>query len=110
MTNRHNNNNQHNDANQDIMESQNNERISQLSDQVSLLKNLTIDIGNEVSSQNNLLDDMGTGFGNTQDVMGRSMKRLGTMLNKTSSMHLCWMVGFIFFVMVFLWWSMTSKH
>ena len=98
------------DANQDLMESQNNERISQLSDQVSLLKNLTIDIGNEVSSQNNMLDDMGTSFGNTGDLMGKSMKRLGTMLQKTSSKHLCWIVGFVFFVMMFLWWMMTSKN
>ena len=65
------------DTNSNIMEQQNNERISELSEQVARLKGLTIDIGNEVREQNSLLDNMGDNFGNVGDLLqGVSVKRI----------------------------------
>ena len=66
-----------NDTNSNILEQQNNERISELSDQVARLKGLTIDIGNEVREQNSLLDQMGDGFSNTADMLKGSLARIG---------------------------------
>lgn len=97
------------DTNAGIMESQNNERISELSDQVARLKGLTIDIGNEVREQNALLDDMGDGFSATRDMLAGSLRRIGTMLETTGGKHMCYMVIFVVFVMVFLYWVMTYK-
>lgn len=97
------------DTNANIMEQQNNDRISELSDQVSRLKGLTIDIGNEVREQNSLLDDMGEGFGNAGDLLAGSLRRIGTMLDSRSGRHMCYMVAFVVFVMVFLYWLMTYK-
>eukprot|EP00569_Conticribra_weissflogii_P003334 CAMPEP_0171330264 /NCGR_PEP_ID=MMETSP0878-20121228/1891_1 /TAXON_ID=67004 /ORGANISM="Thalassiosira weissflogii, Strain CCMP1336" /LENGTH=139 /DNA_ID=CAMNT_0011830523 /DNA_START=221 /DNA_END=639 /DNA_ORIENTATION=- len=54
------------ETNANIMEQQNNDRISELSDQVARLKGLTVDIGNEVREQNSLLDNMGDGFSEYQ--------------------------------------------
>jgi len=97
------------DANANILEQQNNERISMLSDQVAHLKGLTIEIGNEVREQNSLLDGMGDGFQNTKDLLQGSLRRIGTMLETGGAKHMCYMVGFCVFVMVFLWWLMKHK-
>lgn len=98
-----------NDTNANILEQQNNERISELSEQVARLKGLTIDIGNEVREQNSLLDNMGDGFMNTRDMLQGSLMRIGTMLESGGMKHMCYMVGFVVFVVIFLYWIMTFK-
>ena len=97
------------DTNANILEQQNNERIFELGEQVARLKGLTIDIGNEVRDQNSLLDQMGDGFMNTRDLLQGSLRRIGTMLESGGSKHMCYMVGFVVFVVVFLYWMMTFK-
>ena len=97
------------ETNANIMEQQNNERISELGEQVARLKGLTIDIGNEVTEQNSLLDTMHDGFLNTGDMLQGSLRRIGTMLESGGGKHMCYMVAFVVFVMVFLYWLMTHK-
>ncbi|KAL7529111.1 hypothetical protein ACHAXR_002798 [Thalassiosira sp. AJA248-18] len=92
------------EANANIMEQQNNDRITELSDQVARLKGLTIDIGNEVREQNSLLDNMGDGFSNVGDMLTGSLARMGVMLERGGAKHMCYLVGFVVFVMVFLYW------
>merc|ERR1712038_1007150 len=94
------------DMNSGIMEQQNNERISELSEQVAMLKGLTIDIGNEVREQNAYLDQMGDGFSNVGDLLSGSLKKIGTMLQSGGAKHMCYMVGFVVAVMVLLYWLM----
>lgn len=98
-----------NDTNSNILEQQNNERIYELSEQVSRLKGLTIDIGNEVSDQNRFLDNMGDGFMNARDMLEGSLTRIGTMLESGGAKHMCYMVGFVVLVVIFLYWIMTYK-
>jgi len=97
------------ETNAGIMEQHNNERIDELSEQVAMLKGLTIDIGNEVREQNSLLDRMQDGFMNTSDMLQGSLRRIGTMLERGGPKHMCYMVAFVVFVMVFLYWLMTHK-
>ncbi|CAB9508734.1 Blocked early in transport 1 homolog [Seminavis robusta] len=97
------------ETNAGIMEQQNNERISELSEQVARLKGLTIDIGNEVREQNSLLDSMQDGFVSTQDMLQGSLRRIGTMLESGGAKHMLMMVGFSVFVMCFLWWLMGHR-
>jgi blocked-early-in-transport protein 1 len=92
------------EANANIMEQQNNDRINELSDQVARLKGLTIDIGNEVREQNSLLDNMGDGFSNVGDMLTGSLARMGVMLERGGAKHMCYLVAFVVFVMVFLYW------
>jgi blocked-early-in-transport protein 1 len=92
------------DTNANILETQNNDRISELSEQVARLKGLTIDIGNEVKEQNSLLDDMGDGFSGVSDMLGTSLKRIGTMLSTGGAKHMCYLVTFVVAIMVFLYW------
>ena len=97
------------EMNASIMEQQNNERINELSEQVSRLKGLTIDIGHEVREQNSLLDQMQDGFMSTSDMLQGSLRRIGTMLESGGAKHMCYMVSFCVFVMVFLWWLMHYR-
>ena len=92
------------EANASIMEQQNNDRINELSDQVARLKGLTLDIGNEVQEQNNLLDGMGDNFGNVGEMLAGSLQRMGVMMERGGAKHMCYLVGFVVFVMVFLYW------
>uniref|UniRef100_A0A7S3DRB5 t-SNARE coiled-coil homology domain-containing protein n=1 Tax=Entomoneis paludosa TaxID=265537 RepID=A0A7S3DRB5_9STRA len=97
------------EANAGILESQNNEYIDELSDQVARLKGLTIDIGNEVKEQNSLLDGMGDGFSNVGDMLSNSLGRIGTMLESTGTKHMLYMVTFCVVVICTLWWLMSSS-
>lgn len=97
------------DANANILEQQNNERIDALSEHVSRLKGLTIEIGNEVREQNSLLDNMSDRFQNTRDMLQGSLRRIGTMLEQGGAKHMCYMVAFCVLVMLFLWWLMSFK-
>ena len=97
------------EANKNILEQQNNERIDELSQQVARLKGLTIDIGNEVREQNSFLDNMGDGFESTRDMLSGSLRRIGTMLESGGAKHMCYMVSFVVFVVVFLYWLMSYK-
>ena len=92
------------EANSNILESQNNARISELSEQVARLKGLTIDIGNEVREQNSLLDNMGDGFSNVGGMLAGSLARMGVMMERGGAKHMCYLVVFVVFVMVLLYW------
>mmetsp|Transcript_20872 Transcript_20872/g.42986 ORF Transcript_20872/g.42986 Transcript_20872/m.42986 type:complete len:145 (-) Transcript_20872:905-1339(-) len=98
-----------NDANTNILEQQNNDRISELSEQVARLKGLTVDIGAEVREQNSFLDKMGEGFLSTGDMLQGSLAKIGIMLDTSSGKHMCYMILFVVFVVVFLYWMMTFK-
>lgn len=98
-----------NDANANILEQQNNERLNELSMHVAKLKGLTIDIGNEVREQNSLLDSMNNNFSNTRDMLFNSLSRIGTMLQSGGMKHMCLMVAFCVVVMLFLWWVMSRR-
>lgn len=92
------------EANTNILESQNNARISELSEQVARLKGLTIDIGNEVREQNSLLDNMGDGFSNVGGMLAGSLARMGVMMERGGAKHMCYLVVFVVFVMILLYW------
>eukprot|EP00527_Entomoneis_sp_CCMP2396_P003202 CAMPEP_0198139910 /NCGR_PEP_ID=MMETSP1443-20131203/3141_1 /TAXON_ID=186043 /ORGANISM="Entomoneis sp., Strain CCMP2396" /LENGTH=134 /DNA_ID=CAMNT_0043802175 /DNA_START=253 /DNA_END=657 /DNA_ORIENTATION=- len=97
------------EANSGILETQNNEYIDELSNQVARLKGLTIDIGNEVQEQNSLLDGMGDGFQNVGDMLGSSLNQIGTMLSSGGTKHMLLMVTFCVAIMCLLWWLMSSS-
>jgi blocked early in transport 1 len=99
----------HNDANANILEQQNHERLSDLAQHVARLKGLTLEIGQEVREQNSLLDQMDSGFSNTRDLLQGSLRRIGTLLEQGGTKHMCYMVLFSVFVISFLWWLMTYK-
>ena len=56
-------------------------RMQELGSQVNLLKAMTIDINNEVKSQNKLLDGMGGTFGSATDLFKNTIGKLGIMVS-----------------------------
>jgi blocked early in transport 1 len=81
-----------------------------LSNQVSLLKELTIDIGNEVNSQNRMLDGMSGSMMDASGLLGGTLKKIGVMMKRGGSRHMCYLVGFIVFAFMMIWWIMSRKR
>jgi len=97
------------EMNAHIMEQQNNDRIAELSEQVSRLKGLTIEIGNEVREQNSLLDQMNDGFTHTSDLLAGSLRKMGIMLERGGPKHMCLLITFIVGIMVILYFLMKHR-
>ena len=93
-----------------ILESQNDSRINTLTDQVSALKSLTININQEVLSQNQMLNGMDDTFGSVGDLLGRTIGKIKTMMDQTGGRHMWYLAGFIILVMMFLYWTMKFKY
>ena len=47
---------------------------------------------------------MGDGFSNVGDMLTGSLARMGIMLERGGAKHMCYLVVFVVFVMVFLYW------
>ena len=71
------------------MESQNNDSIAELSEQIARLEGLTVDIGKEVRDQNRVLDNMGEGFLSVGGMLSGSLMRIRTMLERGGAKHVC---------------------
>lgn len=97
------------DTNSSIMEAQNNESIDELTEQVARLKGLTIEIGNEVREQNNILDNLGNSFGNVGDLLQGTMRRVSSLLDRGGAKHMFYLIAFVVGVMVFLYWVVSHK-
>lgn len=97
------------EVNTTLMELENNSRWEELGSQVSLLKELSMDINNEVKSQNRLLDGMGSTFGSTSELFKNTIGKLGMMLNTGGSNHMFYLIGFIVFIFILLYYLMGRK-
>eukprot|EP00903_Cladosiphon_okamuranus_P011059 g10440.t1 len=91
------------ETNHNIMEMQNNAHIDDLSDQVSRLKHLTIDIGQEVRSQNDLISGMEGQMFDARGLLGGTLRRINTMMAQGGSRHMCYLVAFIVFTFMAIW-------
>lgn len=76
---------------------------SGLNDKVSLLKQLSIDIGTEVKEQNKFLDEMDSDFDMTRGIFAGTMQKLEGMMSQGGSKHMCAMTLFIFFFFLLIY-------
>lgn len=98
------------EANLTLLEMENNQRWNELSDQVSTLKALSLDINSEVKSQNKLLDNMGKSFGSTTEMFRSTIGKLGVMLSGGGgSKHMYYLVGFVVVVFIVLYFYLRQK-
>mmetsp|Transcript_15161 Transcript_15161/g.32496 ORF Transcript_15161/g.32496 Transcript_15161/m.32496 type:complete len:144 (+) Transcript_15161:748-1179(+) len=80
----------------EMMERDNNAQVDGLNDKVSVMKDLAIQIGNEVDYQNRMLDKMDSGFDSAQGLLGGTMERLNDMVaSGNGGTPLCYLVAFI---------------
>ena len=52
---------------------------------------------------------MGEGFLSTGEMLQGSLAKIGIMLDTSSGRHMCYMILFVVFVVIFLYWMMTYK-
>mmetsp|Transcript_24022 Transcript_24022/g.42781 ORF Transcript_24022/g.42781 Transcript_24022/m.42781 type:complete len:105 (-) Transcript_24022:35-349(-) len=76
------------ETNRRLLEKQNDESISTLADQLGRLKELSIDINEEVGAQNQMLDGMGNQMNSASGLLNETLGKLGTMLNNGGSKHM----------------------
>lgn len=81
----------------EVIEAQNDQLMEQMSDKIKTLRTLSIDIGEEVRTQNQDLGGMGDDFDTTGSLLGSSMKRLKAMGNAG---HNRWMLYIVIFIIV----------
>ncbi|ORY54486.1 hypothetical protein BCR35DRAFT_272175, partial [Leucosporidium creatinivorum] len=85
------------------LEGQNNENIEGLSAKVRLLKDITINIGNEVRDSTKLLSGMNDTFDETGGFLGGTMKKMNKMARKQGGQWCLWMGFLIICFFVFFW-------
>ena len=92
-----------------LFEEENNAQISALKDQVSALKELTLDINTEVNEQNKFLNNMSSDFDSTEGLLGGTMGKLKHMVDQGGSKHMCLLIAFVVFVFLVLWFILGKK-
>jgi len=85
------------------VEDENNRSESELANKVKALKSLTIDIGDEVRYQNNMLKGMDDDFDKGTGFLSSTMNRLTAIARSGSNWHLCYLLMFCMFVIFMLW-------
>ncbi|GJN87834.1 hypothetical protein Rhopal_000789-T1 [Rhodotorula paludigena] len=85
------------------IEGQNDEALEGLSQKVKLLKNITINIGNEVRDSTKMLNGMNDTFGETGNFLGGTMKKMQKMARRQGGQWCLWMVFLGIVATVFFW-------
>ncbi|GAA5826168.1 hypothetical protein JCM11251_007192 [Rhodosporidiobolus azoricus] len=85
------------------LEGQNEEALEGLSQKVKLLKNITINIGQEVRDSTKMLNGMNDTFGETGNFLGGTMKKMKKMARKQGGQWCLWMAFLMIVGLVFFW-------
>lgn len=91
------------ESNRRLMEEQNNKKTSALAESVEKLKLLSIDINDEVSDQNRLLNSMGNQMGSASSMLNDTLGKLGVMLESSESKHALYLIIFVVVSFVLLY-------
>ncbi|GAA5924198.1 SNARE domain- containing protein [Sporobolomyces koalae] len=91
------------------IEGQNDEALGQLSQKVKLLKNITINIGNEVRDSTKMLNGMNDTFGETGDFLSGTMKKMKRMAKKQGGQWCLW-IAFLFIVTCVFFWTWVWRR
>ena len=83
------------ESNRRLLEEQNNEKTSDLADAISRLKHLSIDVNQEVVSQNHLLGTMDGQMGSSASLLDDTLTKLGGLLNTGESKHMLYLIIFV---------------
>lgn len=95
---------QYTESNQSLLENANNELTDQLNDKVNRLKQLTINIGNEIKDSNTFIEnDFSLTFDNIQTSLKGTVNKLMHTINTGGSKHMCYLVLFILVIFGILW-------
>eukprot|EP01138_Halocafeteria_seosinensis_P003149 gb/GECG01003221.1/.p1 GENE.gb/GECG01003221.1/~~gb/GECG01003221.1/.p1 ORF type:complete len:203 (+),score=23.15 gb/GECG01003221.1/:1-609(+) len=87
-----------------IFEEDNNRMLSDLENKVTQLKNVTTQVSSEVAEHNRLLDGMSDNMGQTEGMLGSTMRSLDGLLNSGAQSHMCILVMFVVGAFLLVYW------
>ncbi|XP_070566517.1 BET1 homolog [Ptychodera flava] len=93
----------------EMLEEENEHLEDGLHAKVSKLKELTIDIGNEVRAQNKMLGEMDDDFDKSQGLLASTMGRLKRMAAAGHNRYILYLLLFSLFVFFVIWYIVKSK-
>jgi len=79
-----------------MLEEENNRMIDDLSDQVGLLKSLSLRIQKDIKDHDVLIGEIDKGFDSTGELLSAAMKKLGSLMNQGGANYFLILTGFIF--------------
>jgi len=91
------------ESNRRLLEEQNTAKTSDLSDSIAKLKFLSIDINNEVASQNKLIGQMDGQMDTASSMLDDTIGKLGTMLESPDAKHMLYLIIFVVTAFVLLY-------
>ncbi|KCV69455.1 hypothetical protein H696_03884 [Fonticula alba] len=94
---------------EDMLNAQTTEGINALSARVARLKNITIEISNEVRSQNVMLDEMDETIDRTNNLVGSAISRIRVFSRSKHASQFMYVMGLVFFLFLFLYFISFKK-
>ncbi|XP_077978150.1 BET1 homolog isoform X2 [Glandiceps talaboti] len=92
-----------------MLDDENEHLVDGLHNKVSQLKELSIDIGNEVRAQNKMLGEMDDDFDKSHGSLRGAMSRLKRMAAAGHNRYICYLMLFALFVFLVIWYVVKSK-
>ncbi|XP_054574457.1 BET1 homolog [Eptesicus fuscus] len=86
-----------------------NKHTERMRRQVKVIRDLTIEIGEEVKTQNKLLAEMDSQFDSTTGFLGRTMEKLKILSRGSQTKLMCYMVLFSLFVFFVIYWIIKLR-
>eukprot|EP00871_Galdieria_phlegrea_P002414 jgi/Galph1/3173/GphlegSOOS_G1837.1 len=87
-----------------LFEQENNQAWEQLHGKAGSLKEIAVQLDEEINSQNTFLNNMTGSFDTVGDLLSGTLSRLNRLASERTGRHMCYLVLFIFafFVLVYL--------
>eukprot|EP00038_Savillea_parva_P014317 m.10704 g.10704 ORF g.10704 m.10704 type:complete len:120 (+) comp2771_c0_seq1:302-661(+) len=92
-----------NEMTESFLEAENNSMHNELLAKTMAMKEIAIDIGDEVKVHNSLLDGLRDDMLSTEGLLGGTVNRLTKVTGLKSNSVLCYLVGFCVFVFILMW-------
>eukprot|EP00744_Colponema_vietnamica_P001850 GILI01003014.1.p1 GENE.GILI01003014.1~~GILI01003014.1.p1 ORF type:complete len:139 (+),score=28.45 GILI01003014.1:92-508(+) len=90
-------------------EKENDAILKALMADIKTIKTTHKNIGEEIGSQNKLLELLGETFGKAQGALGSAMKKVGEVGGMSSHTHMWLLIIFAFVVFLFIWFLLKVK-
>ncbi|EGF82882.1 hypothetical protein BATDEDRAFT_86386 [Batrachochytrium dendrobatidis JAM81] len=87
-----------------VYDDENDGRATALAKQIGALKQVSLDISDELIYQQNLMDDMHNDFEKTGGILGQTMRRLKIMARSQTGGWMWMMMLFVFGVIFYIYW------
>ncbi|KAJ1543827.1 protein transport protein bet1 [Cladochytrium tenue] len=84
------------------LEQQNDDHVDMLSEKMRTLREISVQIGDEVSYQERMLNGMEDDFSKTGDILGTAMRRLNVMARTQSGRWVCALILFVIVTIFYL--------